>query len=105
MADKIINLKINVLAIDQKKLYVGEKGTYLDATLLFNEKKDEYGNNGMIVQQTTKEERLAGNRGNILGNGKVPEYAAQTGANVAFPSAADGAPVTEKKSSTEQLPF
>lgn len=71
MADRIINLKIDVSAIDKAKLFKGKKGTYLDCTLLFNETPDKYGNNGMIVQDTTKEERAAGNKGNILGNGKL----------------------------------
>ena len=75
MADKIINLKIDLTKIDKTKLYVGEKGTYLDCTLLYNEATDTYGNNGMIVQQTTKEERAAGKKGNILGNGKVAVFA------------------------------
>ena len=70
MADKIISLKIDVSAIDKSKLFKGKKGTYLDCTLLFNETPDKYGNNGMIVQETTKEERAAGQKGNILGNGK-----------------------------------
>jgi hypothetical protein len=72
MADKLINLKINVKKIDASKLFKTEKGNlYLDATLLFNEAADQYGNNGMIVQQVSKEERLAGVKGAILGNAKI----------------------------------
>jgi hypothetical protein len=71
MADKIIRLKIDVSKIDKTKLYKGEKGTYLSCTLLLNDAVDNYGNNGMIVQETTKEERDAGNKGAILGNCKV----------------------------------
>lgn len=71
MADKIIQIKIDVTKIDKSKLSKGDKGTYLDCALLFNEAPDKFGNNGMIVQQITKEERLAGIKGNILGNGKV----------------------------------
>ena len=71
MADKIIRLKLDVSKIDKTKLYKGEKGTYLSCTLLLNDAVDNYGNNGMIVQETTKEERDAGNKGAILGNCKV----------------------------------
>lgn len=71
MADKIINLKINVSKIDATKLFKGQQGLYLDATLLYNDAQDQYGNNGMIVQQVSKEARLAGEKGAILGNAKV----------------------------------
>jgi len=71
MADKIIRLKLDVSKIDKTKLYKGEKGTYLSCTLLLNDATDNYGNNGMIVQETTKEERDSGIKGAILGNCKV----------------------------------
>ena len=70
MADKIIRLKIDVTKIDKAKLFKGEKGTYLDCTLLYNSDADQYGNNGMIIQDATKEERESGNKGAILGNAK-----------------------------------
>ena len=71
MADRIIQIKIDVTKIDKSKLFKGEKGTYLDCILFFNETPDKFGNNGMITQQVTKEERLAGIKGNILGNAKA----------------------------------
>jgi hypothetical protein len=85
MADKILKLKIDVSKIDKSKLYKGEKGTYLDATFLFNEAADQYGNNGMIVQEISKEDREAGQKGAILGNGKEfkPKGAAQPAAKPA----------------------
>ena len=67
----IIALKIDVNKIDKARLYKGEKGTYLDAVVFFNEEADQYGNNGMITQSVSKEEREAGTRGAILGNVKV----------------------------------
>jgi phosphoglycerate dehydrogenase-like enzyme len=47
-----------------------------------------YGNNGMIVQETTKEERDAGNKGAILGNCKVVVQA-QSAAPVNVPKEDD----------------
>ena len=38
--------------------------------LFLNDELDDYGNNGMIVQNATKEERENGERGAILGNSK-----------------------------------
>lgn len=71
MADKIISIKIDVTKIDKARLYKGAKGTYLDATILWNDEQDQYNNNGMIVQQVSKEDRLAGKSGAILGNAKL----------------------------------
>lgn len=73
MAKQIIQLKIDVTKIDKKRLYKGEKGTYLTAALLLNDETDKFGNNGMILEQITKEERQAGHKGTILGNAKILE--------------------------------
>ncbi len=67
---KTLSLKIDVSKIDKSKLYQGKKGTYLDAILFLNEQDDQYGNNGMVVQSATKEEREQGQKGAILGNSK-----------------------------------
>lgn len=67
----IISVRIDVMKIDKAKLFKGEKGTYLDVVCLMRDVADAYGNHGMVVQQVTKEERLAGVKGNILGNAKV----------------------------------
>ena len=93
MVYKIIRLKINVTKIDKAKLFKGEKGTYLDCTLLYNSDADQYGNNGMIIQDATKEEREAGNKGAILGNAK--EF--KTGNTVA--------PALAASSEDDNLPF
>lgn len=65
-----LSLKINVKDIEKAKLFVGEKGVYLDAAIIMREENDEYGNIGMIVQNTTDEERAKGIKGKILGNAK-----------------------------------
>lgn len=70
MADRIIKLKIDVTKIDKKLLYTGQKGTYLDATLFLKDTVDTYGNIGMISQDVSKESRLSGVKGPILGNAK-----------------------------------
>lgn len=68
---KIISLKIDVSKIDKSKLFKGEKGTYLDAVVFLNDEKDQYGNNGMITQSVSREEREKGGKGVILGNAKI----------------------------------
>lgn len=68
---KSIQLKIDVTKIDKARLYKGQKGTYLDAVIFIRDEVDQYGNNGMIVQSVSKEERENGVKGAILGNVKV----------------------------------
>jgi len=68
---KIVAIKIDVTKIDKERLYKGAKGTYLDAVVFLDEEADQYGNNGMITQQVSKEERQSGVKGNILGNVKI----------------------------------
>ena len=67
----MILLKIDVAKIDKSKLFRGAKGTYLDLVIMENrDGTDRYGNDYMVVQGVSKEDRLAGNKGAILGNGK-----------------------------------
>lgn len=67
----MIKLKIAVNKIDKTRLFKGKKDTYLDAVLVENrDGPDQYGNDGFISEDVTKEEREAGTRGNIIGNWK-----------------------------------
>jgi hypothetical protein len=72
MAKIGVSVKLDVTKIDKARLFKGQKGTYLDATVFIDvDNPDQYGNNGMITQDVTKEERDQGVKGNILGNVKV----------------------------------
>lgn len=67
-----VSLKVDVTKIDKARLFKGEKGTYLDATVFIDlDELDQYGNSGMITQDVTKEEREKKVQGPILGNAKV----------------------------------
>ena len=67
-----VGLKIDVTKIDKARLFKGAKGTYLDATVFIDvDNVDQYGNNGMLTQAVSEEERKAGVKGAILGNSKV----------------------------------
>ena len=66
----MITVKINVNKIDKSALFKGAKGTYLDV-ILFETPDDQYGNDYRVVQSLSKERRAAGDKGAILGNGKV----------------------------------
>ena len=67
-----ISLKIDVSKIDKSRLFKGAKGVYLDATAFVDlNELDQFGNSGMITQDVSKEEKMSGTKGAILGNTKV----------------------------------
>ena len=67
-----MRLSVDVSKILKDALYQGKKGTYLDMTIFFSpDEEDQYGNHGMITQELGKERRDAGEKGPILGNGKI----------------------------------
>ena len=67
----MIVLRIDVSKIDKKRIYKGQKGSYLELVVMENKNgEDQYGNTHMVVEGVTKEEREKGIRGTILGNGK-----------------------------------
>lgn len=65
----MIKYKIDVTKIDKALLYKGEKGTYLNGVFFENKNgPSEYGDDGFIVQDVTKEQRDQGVKGPIIGN-------------------------------------
>ena len=66
----MITGKINVSLIDKDKLFKGKKGLYLDF-VMFETPDNQYGDDYMIKQSLTKEERDAGADTPILGNAKI----------------------------------
>lgn len=68
----IITVKIDVAKVDKARLFEGKNGAkYLDITLLGRDEPDQYGNDFMVVQQVSQQERQSGVKGAILGNGKI----------------------------------
>ena len=100
---KIVKLKINLSKIDKERLFKGAKGTYLDATAFLEDAEDQYGNHGMISQDVSKEERVAGNKGPILGNVKVV-WEGESRPAPAATSAPATAPVSDDTDGDE-IPF
>lgn len=66
---RMITAKIDVKKVDKSKLYEGKKGTYLDI-VMFETPDNQYGDDFVIRQAVSKEERAAGVKGAILGNAK-----------------------------------
>ena len=67
----IIKASINLNEIPKDKIYVGKKGKYLPITITLNDEVDQFGNQGPIVVEQTKEERDAKAPKTYLGNVKV----------------------------------
>ena len=67
----IIKTSINLNDIPKDKIYVGKKGKYLPITITINNEVDQFGNQGPVVVEQTKEERDAKTAKTYLGNVKV----------------------------------
>lgn len=78
----IIKASIDLNKIPKDKIYVGKKGKYLPVTITLNDELDNFGNNGPIIIEQTKEEREAKSPKTYLGNVKVVWT---NGNNVAVP--------------------
>lgn len=101
----MIKGKIDCLKIDKARLFVGQKGKYLDFTLI-ETPNDQYGNAYMIVQDVTKEERLAGVKGAILGNAKiVGQRPAQAPAANPTPKPAQQRPAAAAPDDSDDIAF
>ena len=67
----IIKASINLNAIDKSKIIEGKKGKYLPITITVNDEPDQFGNQGPVCLEQTKEEREAKVAKVYLGNVKV----------------------------------
>jgi hypothetical protein len=67
----IIKASINLNAIDKSKIIEGKKGKYLPITITVNDEPDQFGNQGPICMDQSKEEREAKTPKVYLGNVKV----------------------------------
>ena len=67
----IIKASINLNEIPKDKIYVGKKGKYLPITITINDEVDQFGNQGPVVVEQSKEEREAKSPKTYLGNVKV----------------------------------
>jgi len=102
-----VSVKLNLSKIDKARLFKGEKGTYLDATMFIDlDNQRQFGDNGMITQDVSKEEREQGVKGAILGNVKV--FYKDGGANLAHdPSAKQANPQGQAQAEgfDDDIPF
>ena len=97
----IIKASINLNSIPKDKIFVGKKGKYWEITITLNDEVDQFGYQGPIVVEQTKEERDAKAAKTYLGNCKVVWT---NGKNVET-APRDGAPAPQLDPQPEDLPF
>ena len=99
----IIKASINLNNIPKDKIFVGKKGKYLPITITLNDEVDQFGNQGPVVVEQTKEERDAKAPKTYLGNVKVVW---SNGTNVdPAPRDNNSAPAPAPAAAEEDLPF
>ena len=67
----IIRTSINLSNVPKDKIITGKKGKYLPITITVNDDLDQFGNQGPVVVDQSKEERDAKTAKVYLGNCKV----------------------------------
>jgi hypothetical protein len=99
----IIATSINLNSIPKDKIIEGKKGKYLPITITLNDEVDQFGNQGPVVVQQTKEERDAKTEKVYLGNVKVVWT---NGDNVEVaPREGAAAPPPTQEQPVDDLPF
>ena len=99
----ILAASINLNEIPKDKIIVGKKGKYLPITITLNDELDQFGNQGPVVVEQTKEERDAKAPKTYLGNVKVVWT---NGQNVEpAPRDNQSAPAAPAPEVDEDLPF
>ena len=100
----ILKANLNLAAIPKDKIYKGKKGSYIPITITINDELGNYGDNGPIIVEQSKEERDAKAEKTYLGNVKVVWT---NGENVDTPPR-DGAPAPQAAPTAQpeaDLPF
>ena len=78
----IIKTSINLNEIPKDKIINGKKGKYLPISITINDEPDQFGNQGPVIVEQTKEERDAKTAKTYLGNVKVVSAVIVVGAAI-----------------------
>ncbi len=100
----IIKASINLNAIDKSKIIEGKKGKYLPITITVNDEPDQFGNQGPVCMDQSKEEREAKTPKQYLGNVKVVWTNGTFPDRIPFEGGAPNPP-SKPKVKEEDLPF
>ena len=100
----IIKTSINLNEIPKDKIFNGKKGKYLPITITINDELDQFGNQGPVVVEQSKEEREAKAPKKYLGNVKVV-WTNGTNVDTAPRDGQSAAPAPAPTQVEEDLPF
>ncbi len=98
----IIATSIDLTKIPKDKIYEGKKGKYLPITITINDEVDQFGNQGPVIVQQSKEEREAKSEKVYLGNAKVVWT---NGDNVDVAPRENATPPPAQAQPVDDLPF
>ena len=100
----IIATSIDLTKIPKDKIIDGAKGKYLPITITINDEVDQFGNQGPVIVQQTKEERDAKTEKVYLGNVKVV-WTNGDNVDVALRDNAPAAMPQQAQQPVDDLPF
>ena len=99
----IIATSIDLTKVPKDKIIQGKKGKYLPITITINDEVDQFGNQGPVIVQQSKEEREAKSEKVYLGNAKVVWT---NGDNVdVAPREGAATPPPQQAQAVDDLPF
>ena len=101
----ILKTSINLSEIPKDKIINGKKGKYLPITITLNDDVDQFGNQGPVVVEQTKEERESKAAKTYLGNVKVVWTNGQNVDRAPMDSNQPTAPAAPAPVAKEDLPF
>ena len=101
----IIKTSINLRLIPKDKIIIGKKGKYLPISLSVNDEPDQFGNQGPVIVDQSKEEREAKAPKTYLGNVRVVWSNGTMPSPVPFKGADTVPPVQKTAEVKEDLPF
>lgn len=97
----IIKANLNLDNIPKEKIYKGKKGNYLTVVITVNDDIDQFGNQGPVYVDQTKEERDSKTPKEYLGNVKV----VWTNGDFPEPVTYQGKEEPVKEKTPDDLPF
>jgi len=102
---RIVRLKIDVTKIEKARLFQGAKALYLDATVFLDDDTGRYGDNGMITQDVSKEDRENGIKGAILGNATIFKILGDERERLPAKTAAPASNAPDEDPDSDPIPF
>ena len=102
----IIKTSINLSNIPKDRIIIGKKGKYIPIAITVNDEPDQFGNQGPVIVDQSKEERDAKAPKTYLGNCKVVWTNGTFPAPIPFEKPVQAAaPVKKVADVKEDLPF